>query len=96
MAAPMNLGLGQLGGGAMYLVGRKLPPVFIIGATGTGKSQLAMELASRFNGEIISADSMQVKCNFSYYRSLSFSYSVWKQGISPILHFTATGEFSNL
>ena len=34
--------------------------VVILGATGTGKSKLAIELAQRFNGEIISADSMQV------------------------------------
>ncbi|MBO4539104.1 MAG: tRNA (adenosine(37)-N6)-dimethylallyltransferase MiaA [Clostridia bacterium] len=30
------------------------------GATATGKSALAVELAKRFNGEIISADSMQI------------------------------------
>ncbi|GAB6033072.1 tRNA dimethylallyltransferase [Chamberlinius hualienensis] len=34
--------------------------VAVIGATGTGKSKLAIELAMKFNGEIISADSMQV------------------------------------
>merc|ERR1711988_1390517 len=34
--------------------------VVILGSTGTGKSQLAIELAKKFNGEIISADSMQV------------------------------------
>lgn len=38
----------------------RVPVVVILGATGTGKSKLAMEIASRFNGEIISADSMQV------------------------------------
>lgn len=32
----------------------------ITGPTATGKSKLAMELAGRFNGEIINADSMQV------------------------------------
>lgn len=32
----------------------------ILGSTGTGKSKLAIELAKKFNGEIISADSMQV------------------------------------
>lgn len=36
------------------------PLVVVLGATGTGKSKLAIELASKFNGEIISADSMQV------------------------------------
>lgn len=34
--------------------------VFIIGPTGVGKSKLAFQLARRINGEIISADSMQV------------------------------------
>ncbi|KAH6923249.1 hypothetical protein HPB50_025552 [Hyalomma asiaticum] len=39
---------------------RNLPLVVVLGATGTGKSKLAIEIASKFNGEIISADSMQV------------------------------------
>ncbi|XP_033981123.1 tRNA dimethylallyltransferase isoform X1 [Trematomus bernacchii] len=34
--------------------------VVILGATGTGKSKLAIELGRRLQGEIISADSMQV------------------------------------
>jgi tRNA dimethylallyltransferase len=34
--------------------------VFIIGPTAVGKSKLGIELAQRFNGEIISADSIQV------------------------------------
>ncbi|XP_054462205.1 tRNA dimethylallyltransferase [Anoplopoma fimbria] len=34
--------------------------VVVLGATGTGKSKLAMELGRRLQGEIISADSMQV------------------------------------
>ena len=33
----------------------------ILGATGAGKSKLALEMATLFNGEIISADSMQVR-----------------------------------
>ncbi|GIX73884.1 tRNA dimethylallyltransferase, partial [Caerostris extrusa] len=37
-----------------------VPIVAILGCTGTGKSKLAIELAKKFNGEIISADSMQV------------------------------------
>ncbi|XP_007249338.1 tRNA dimethylallyltransferase [Astyanax mexicanus] len=40
---------------------RIVPPlVVILGATGTGKSKLAIELGRRLQGEIISADSMQV------------------------------------
>nr|XP_045605135.1 tRNA dimethylallyltransferase-like isoform X2 [Procambarus clarkii] len=38
----------------------RLPVVVVLGATGTGKSKLALEIARKFNGEIISADSMQV------------------------------------
>jgi electron transfer flavoprotein alpha subunit len=45
----------------LHDVASKMKPlVVILGATGTGKSKLAIELACKFNGEIISADSMQV------------------------------------
>ncbi|KAJ2985757.1 hypothetical protein NUW58_g5361 [Xylaria curta] len=36
------------------------PLVAIIGTTGTGKSDLAVDLATRFDGEIINADAMQM------------------------------------
>ncbi|KAK4451945.1 IPP transferase-domain-containing protein [Podospora aff. communis PSN243] len=36
------------------------PLVVIFGSTGTGKSDLAVELATNFNGEIINADAMQM------------------------------------
>ncbi|KAF2014818.1 tRNA isopentenyltransferas-like protein [Aaosphaeria arxii CBS 175.79] len=36
------------------------PLVTVIGATGTGKSDLAVELARKFNGEIINGDAMQL------------------------------------
>ena len=39
----------------------RLPVIVVLGATGTGKSKLALEIAMRFKGEIISADSMQVR-----------------------------------
>ncbi|KAK3532446.1 hypothetical protein QTP86_018083 [Hemibagrus guttatus] len=39
-----------------------IPPlVVILGATGTGKSKLAIEIGKRLQGEIISADSMQIR-----------------------------------
>ena len=36
------------------------PVIAIVGATGTGKSKLAVQIAGRFNGEIINADAMQM------------------------------------
>ncbi|KAF9775437.1 hypothetical protein IL306_006458 [Fusarium sp. DS 682] len=36
------------------------PLVVVLGSTGTGKSDLAVELATRLNGEIINADAMQL------------------------------------
>ncbi|KAK4872668.1 hypothetical protein RN001_014697 [Aquatica leii] len=38
----------------------RLPLVVILGATGSGKTKLSLELAKKFGGEIISADSMQI------------------------------------
>lgn len=40
------------------------PVVIILGATGTGKTKLSLEIARMFNGEIISADAMQVNCPY--------------------------------
>ena len=37
-----------------------MKPVCLIGPTASGKSSLALALADRINGEIISVDSMQV------------------------------------
>lgn len=34
--------------------------VVIVGTTGVGKSKLAIELSKKLNGEVISADSMQI------------------------------------
>lgn len=34
--------------------------IFILGSTGTGKSDLAIALAKRFCGEVINADAMQL------------------------------------
>ncbi|RDA90233.1 hypothetical protein CP533_6860 [Ophiocordyceps camponoti-saundersi (nom. inval.)] len=36
------------------------PLLVVLGSTGTGKSDLAVDLATRFNGEIINADAMQL------------------------------------
>ncbi|XP_067943496.1 tRNA dimethylallyltransferase-like isoform X2 [Watersipora subatra] len=39
---------------------RMKPVIFILGATGTGKSDLAIALAKRFGGEVVNADAMQL------------------------------------
>ena len=39
---------------------KKKPLIAVVGPTASGKTSLAIELAKKFNGEIISADSMQV------------------------------------
>ena len=56
---------------------RKLPLIVILGSTGTGKTKLSIELAQRFNGEIISADSMQV-CFCLY---ISHNLTFWAEHI---------------
>ncbi|HBN79807.1 MAG TPA: tRNA (adenosine(37)-N6)-dimethylallyltransferase MiaA, partial [Ruminococcaceae bacterium] len=38
----------------------KIPLVAVVGPTASGKSRLAVELALNWNGEVISADSMQI------------------------------------
>lgn len=38
----------------------KIPVIAVVGATATGKSELALRLAKAFDGEIISGDSMQI------------------------------------
>jgi len=44
------------------IMAKRLQPIIVIvGATATGKSKLAVEMASEFCGEIISTDSMQVR-----------------------------------
>lgn len=39
---------------------KKIPLIVIAGATASGKTALAIELAKQFDGEIVSADSMQI------------------------------------
>ena len=38
----------------------KIKVVAIVGPTASGKTKLGVEAAKKFNGEIISADSMQI------------------------------------
>ena len=42
------------------MAARRVPIIVVLGATGAGKSKLALELAQKFNGEVISADAMQM------------------------------------
>lgn len=44
----------------MLSLSSRHPLITIVGATGTGKSQLAVSLAVRFNGEIINGDALQM------------------------------------
>jgi len=41
-------------------MGNDRPLIFLMGPTAVGKSQLALEIALQFDGEIINADSMQL------------------------------------
>ena len=45
---------------ATRLLNHRVPVIVVCGATGTGKSKLALEIAEKYGGEVISADSMQV------------------------------------
>nr|GFA96607.1 adenylate isopentenyltransferase 3, chloroplastic-like [Tanacetum cinerariifolium] len=47
-------------GGVLRCLPKKEKVVVVMGATGTGKSRLSIELATRFRAEIINSDKMQV------------------------------------
>lgn len=47
------------------MIKEKSKIIVILGPTATGKSALAVQLAKKFNGEIISADSRQVYCGLN-------------------------------
>lgn len=38
----------------------KIPVIAVVGPTASGKTSLAIEIAKRYNGEVVSADSMQI------------------------------------
>ncbi|KAJ4448898.1 hypothetical protein ANN_00290 [Periplaneta americana] len=38
----------------------RVPIIVVLGATGSGKSKLGIEIARKFGGEVLSADSMQL------------------------------------
>ncbi|KAG8631484.1 hypothetical protein KVT40_000624 [Elsinoe batatas] len=45
---------------SLTTMARKPKILAVVGATGTGKSELAVALATRFNGEVLNADAMQL------------------------------------
>ena len=45
--------------------------ILLFGPTASGKSKLAVDIAKKFNGEIINADSMQIYKEFSILSSKS-------------------------
>ena len=53
----IEAGLEQL---EVVMASRRVPIVVVLGSTGAGKSKLALEIAQKFHGEIISADAMQM------------------------------------
>ena len=53
----------------------KIPLAVIAGPTASGKTRLAIDAAKEFNGEIVSADSMQIY----KYMILIFSYILSNQ-----------------
>lgn len=43
----------------------KIPVISIVGTTAVGKTQLSIELAKKFNCEIVSVDSVQIYRDFN-------------------------------
>lgn len=58
--AQPNLVNFQVGLTVEHFFRRKDKVIFVMGATGTGKSKLAIDLATRFPAEVINSDKMQV------------------------------------
>ena len=41
---------------------KKIPIIAVVGPTASGKTGLGIQIAKRFDGEVVSADSMQTYC----------------------------------
>ena len=39
---------------------KKIPVIAVVGPTASGKTSLSIEIAKRFGGQVVSADSMQI------------------------------------
>lgn len=78
-----------------------VPVLAILGSTGCGKSRLAIELARRFSGEIVSADSMQVSektiAYYAFFSCAALGGYVWFQNlfITGLLLRNYAYEFSS-
>ncbi|MFZ2538463.1 MAG: tRNA (adenosine(37)-N6)-dimethylallyltransferase MiaA [Oscillospiraceae bacterium] len=44
----------------MNIEHKKIPLICVVGPTASGKTEIAVEIAKRYNGEVVSADSMQI------------------------------------
>jgi tRNA dimethylallyltransferase len=64
----------------MIVLDDSLDPFFLCGATATGKSAFAIDLAQRFNGEIINADAFQL---YQGIETLSAAPSLSERSILP-------------
>ena len=74
--------------------------ILLAGPTGSGKSNLAIKLAKKINGEIINADSMQVFKEFSILSSRPSSSQIRQvkhhlYGIISVKKYFSTGDWLN-
>ncbi|RDL33718.1 tRNA dimethylallyltransferase [Venustampulla echinocandica] len=59
----------------------KDPLLVVLGATGTGKSQLAVDLVNRFDGEIINGDAMQMREYHHLLGCIALDEEPWRVGL---------------
>ncbi len=73
------------------------PLVCIVGPTASGKSALALELASRINGEIVSCDSMQIyrACDIVTAKASSFERALVPHHLLDIIEPNQTYSAAN-
>jgi cytidylate kinase len=69
--------------------------LYLTGATASGKSKLALELAALLNGEIITVDSMQVYRAMEALKSADGSRITWSI-FSKFMRASTPGPLSNM
>lgn len=72
----------------------KIPLVSIVGPTATGKTELAINLAIKFSGEIVSGDSMQIYKEFDILSAKPTSEQLKKVPHYLVDHLSVKEEFS--